>query len=385
MIYISNKKTRDSAEQSSKSSNDVLEKISVVESKTQDKQRLVEVISSQRVEWINNVRTLFAEFNTNSYIFTSSVRQSEVQKIKPSSEVNSIIPNLIFNVEMLELYFNPAEVVSQKLIKACTDIINELSNATIKMTSPYEGAIWPALERNYNINRLNILYYQQVILKSEWKRVKIETDTGKQLSKKQMLKIFKEVAEALNADKYKLHLKEELEKNLEKIELEERYMGESTEINNSTQSEFISDLVLHISKDDKKLKKFIDENLFPLNSKGKGDITINNNINALKTMDPNQQLLVKGRAKHFEETNDPSKYFPALIAMIAILLPVYALINQLTVDKTLSQTIIIFFNIFLFLGTLLYVARLYFNSVRMRSSAVYFNSLVTNIKYDNEK
>lgn len=212
MIYISNKKTRDSAEQSSKSSNDVLEKISVVESKTQDKQRLVEVISSQRVEWINNVRTLFAEFNTNSYIFTSSVRQSEVQKIKPSSEVNSIIPNLIFNVEMLELYFNPAEVVSQKLIKACTDIINELSNATIKMTSPYEGAIWPALERNYNINRLNILYYQQVILKSEWKRVKIETDTGKQLSKKQMLKIFKEVAEALNADKYKLHLKEELEK-----------------------------------------------------------------------------------------------------------------------------------------------------------------------------
>lgn len=73
----SNKKTRKSAEEASKKSNSVLKKISQVEAKTQDKQRLVEVISSQRVEWINNVRTLFAEFNTKSYIFTSAVRQKE--------------------------------------------------------------------------------------------------------------------------------------------------------------------------------------------------------------------------------------------------------------------------------------------------------------------
>ncbi len=44
---------------------------------------------------------------------------------------------------------------------------------------------------------------QQIILKSEWKRVKAESNTGKELSDKDIDELYNSVAETINKDLYK--------------------------------------------------------------------------------------------------------------------------------------------------------------------------------------
>lgn len=152
----------------------------------------------------------------------------------------------------------------------------------------------------------------------------------------------------------------------------------------SYQERFISNLIKKAEENDKEFKEFIDENLFPMKSKSNSIDVIKTHLHILKAMDSTQQLLVKARAKHFEETNDPSKYFPSLIAMFVVLVPIYTLLNS--VDKeSYYMGIIMLTNIIAFLAFIVFVFKSFLMTIRMRSTAVYFNSLVTNIEYNGNE
>lgn len=112
---------------------------------------------------------------------------------------------------MLELYLNPTEVVSKKLLVSCNTIIDLLADATSELVTANGTPVWRQLDIQFKTKKRELMYYQQVILKSEWKRVKKETDKGEQLSNQEMLQIFKEVGESLNATKYNSYLKTDLE------------------------------------------------------------------------------------------------------------------------------------------------------------------------------
>ncbi|MGE8000885.1 hypothetical protein ACQKOF_19855 [Lysinibacillus sp. NPDC093190] len=157
-------------------------------------------------------------------------------------------------------------------------------------------------------------------------------------------------------------------------------MTESIKTDIVQQKIFISNLIEVTRKKDKELKKFIDDNLFPRRSSLSIE-AINDNINALKKMDKNEQLLVRGRAKHFEESNDPSKYFPILIAIIGIIISLYGMLRDL------SDTFITFIiNVLVIVFMVLFTTKLFTNTIEYRSTAIYFNSLITNMQYDeNEK
>ncbi|MGR7910251.1 hypothetical protein BFM98_01430 [Lysinibacillus sp. AR18-8] len=143
--------------------------------------------------------------------------------------------------------------------------------------------------------------------------------------------------------------------------------------NSSDQSVFISDLIEATRGKDQELKKFIDEHLY-IKKSPFGIERINKNIEFLETLDSTQQALVIGRSADFKESNDPSKYFPVLIAVFGFIISLYTLLDKFT--GTVFYSFMVTF-----------VLAIYFTLLMIRAfstypTAVYFHSMVTNIKFE---
>ncbi|KOS68370.1 hypothetical protein AEA09_07240 [Lysinibacillus contaminans] len=150
-------------------------------------------------------------------------------------------------------------------------------------------------------------------------------------------------------------------------------MTELDQTNSSGHNIFISDLIEATRGKDQVLKKFISKQLY-IKKSPFGIERINKNIDFLKTLDSTQQALIIGRAADFKESNDPSKYFPVILAIFGFIISLYKLLDEFT------GTII-----FSFMVTL--VIAIYFTFLMIRAFstypiAVYFHSLVTNIKFE---
>lgn len=147
----------------------------------------------------------------------------------------------------------------------------------------------------------------------------------------------------------------------------------------SPNNTFIYDLIEMTRKDDKELKAFIDSNLFPKKSSLSFE-SIKCNVDSLKGMDSTQQVILKARAKEFEESHDPSKYLPSLFAIVGIIGLLYSAIKELAGNSAWS--IVIYAMVIGFL--VIYTNRAYNKFIIIRPTAIYFNYLIANIKYDNE-
>ena len=197
--------------------NKIQKEINKLQLISEDKQRLIEVISSERVEWINKVRKCFAGFNTDAYVFSSSITQVVVQKIKVTDDMNSLIPKMINQIEIIELYLNPTEIVMKKQTQSMDRIIKYFTEFTFESNKHSENPpklelIMEKVQNKYLKERKNMMYFQQVILKVEWKRVKLETEKGRQISSKEMHCIFEEVAKQIDEEMYSRLLKDEFKK-----------------------------------------------------------------------------------------------------------------------------------------------------------------------------
>ncbi|WP_084245214.1 hypothetical protein [Planomicrobium okeanokoites] len=164
---------------------------------TQDKQRFIGTISVQRVEWINNIRNAFADFNRGAFLYSNLIKKSFHESYEMDTEEINLFPELVYNMNLIELYLNPSEKVSKRLI----DILDK---AVKYMSKPRK--------EDYNILRVSemreqILYLQQVILKAEWKRLKKETEKGKEIDENEMEIIFKDVAKKIDLKLYNHLLK----------------------------------------------------------------------------------------------------------------------------------------------------------------------------------
>lgn len=141
---------------------------------------------------------------------------------------------------------------------------------------------------------------------------------------------------------------------------------------------FIKDLIEASKRSDKEFRIFIDENLFPKKS-SLSDEHIKNNIYSLKFMDKNEQLIIQARAKSFEETFDPSKYFPSLLAIFGSAFAIY----KALADR--SGNIVIFsIYILIMLYVFFYSSRLFSKAVNARPTAVYFNVLISKIEFESK-
>lgn len=161
--------------------------------KSQDKQRIVGNIGAQRIEWVNKTRDIFIEYNTNlnQLRFINSVLND-----RNISEYYNEIKRLSFELskseDAVELLLNPLEPYTKFLINSM-DQINRMVIGG----------------RNFDMERYRklknyIIFTQNVILKTEWKRVKDETERGEFLNDQEMENIFTEVGSNMNNEIHNL-------------------------------------------------------------------------------------------------------------------------------------------------------------------------------------
>lgn len=161
------------------------------------KTRYINNINSERIKWINSLREHFSNFNKNFYIF-ANVQKEAGQGRELSVEESYIYPEVIYYSDLIELYLNPRELVSKKIINL---------QRIIKKT---------LVEENFDFDMIKIMngdihYYQQVILKAEWKRLKLEVRYGREIDEKETREIYIETACFINNDRYMRLLKSDYE------------------------------------------------------------------------------------------------------------------------------------------------------------------------------
>ncbi|SEB27557.1 hypothetical protein [Paenibacillus sp. 276b] len=131
---------------------------------SQGKQRLIETVTKQRIEWINKIRLCFSEYS--ELMERIPVERTTDNKI---GELQFKLSYLCTHIDML---LNPKEIVTQRYIEKRDQIKRYLWDDYSKEYSPVE----------YYSMMQDLQYLQQVILKSEWKRLKRESRSGKEVN-----------------------------------------------------------------------------------------------------------------------------------------------------------------------------------------------------------
>ncbi len=182
----------------SRKANFINHRIGELQVKTQDKQRIVETIGAQRIAWINNVREQFVKFNAlaqNLHFNAARVNQDGILDQSNLDILKADTLELIKLINSIELYLNPKEMYSIFLLDRMKEMKDKASNlsTSIELYMSYSNML---------------TFAQNVILKSEWKRVKKETEDGEFLKPNEVLDIFDEVANDIDPVAHQL-IKEE--------------------------------------------------------------------------------------------------------------------------------------------------------------------------------
>ncbi|MGE8037842.1 hypothetical protein [Lysinibacillus sp. NPDC093692] len=152
--------------------------------------RVADTISTQRIEWINNVRNCFADFHKSVFLHTKLLRKYSLDEHFRSEEIQQSISEAKYYSNLMELYLNPTEKIVKLLMKSVSKCIKEMERST----SPSSVG----LEFSLKIYLTKITTYQQVILKAEWQIVRNEIKEGKELDKAEKEAIYLKVAKRID-------------------------------------------------------------------------------------------------------------------------------------------------------------------------------------------
>ncbi|MGN7489462.1 hypothetical protein [Bacillus altitudinis] len=143
------------------------------------KSMITSTITKERAAWLNRLRDAFAEFNGCTYRMMRLETKISAKKIYKSAEFSEIIVTMQKTQSYIELLLNPGEVPNKILFNRMKKCISQLTDTPMnfEFTKTYK----------------EVEYVQQVILKSEWKRINEEAE-GK---KADMKLIYRTVAIAI--------------------------------------------------------------------------------------------------------------------------------------------------------------------------------------------
>ncbi|MGG0387827.1 hypothetical protein ABEZ76_07570 [Priestia megaterium] len=162
--------------------------------------RYINNINSERLKWINNIREAFSNFNKSAYIYANLLgRVQKDDTLEATNEENYTFPEAVYYADLIKLYTNPKEILSVKLSSAMSDLLILLTKTGDFRMSSYKDI------------SDDIHYYQQVILKAEWSRMKKEAKAGKELNPLVITEIFMTTALEIDRNRYSVLLKEEFE------------------------------------------------------------------------------------------------------------------------------------------------------------------------------
>lgn len=166
--------------------------------------RYIDTISQQRIEWLNKLRDSFVEINQviqrSIYI---GVNDPELNKFY---ELNFELKKYGYQLELL---INPLELSHKELLSFKRNIFRKIDEYHMKIISTYSKEVKNVgniAQANKLLGRVQddsreiekLLYelikVQQIILKSEWSRIKTEIELGKELDKREVEKIYLETS-----------------------------------------------------------------------------------------------------------------------------------------------------------------------------------------------
>ncbi|EJS68539.1 hypothetical protein [Bacillus wiedmannii] len=161
--------------------------------KSAEQNRYIDAISQERVKWINTMRDKFSE-----YVKVAHIQMNDMSKWKRGKgDVGEGIMRERFHELTYignNIYFllNPTEIVSKEIRKLQRTINRQLRRGNI---SNFDSNLVRESARDLG-------YLFQVVLKSEWKRVKEENKKGEEIDDEEMEQIYKKVAQKINNTKY---------------------------------------------------------------------------------------------------------------------------------------------------------------------------------------
>ncbi|PWN12158.1 hypothetical protein CU072_27770 [Bacillus thuringiensis] len=175
--------------------------------------RYIDAISTERIKWINTMRDNFSAFVKNVNLQVSDIRNltSEQQKLKDiCNKMNGIS----------ELNSKQHKVVEEKMIERLNEIMY-IGNHIYFLLNPTEPIceeirklqlqIWSSLEKfngtEFDYTQMSgliddLAFFYQVVLKSEWKRVKEENKTGEEIDDVTLNDIYIGIAKKLDENVY---------------------------------------------------------------------------------------------------------------------------------------------------------------------------------------
>ncbi|QUW22472.1 hypothetical protein JSQ81_02475 [Sporosarcina sp. Marseille-Q4063] len=174
------------SKKSSNKSDKVSEKLGELSASTHEKQRVVENIASQRVIWINDVRKNFVEFNSDlQKLHISRVKGDWDSVDEVFDSAMELAGKTLKTIFTIELFLNGNEAYSERVISTMNKSRSKIIQGNVEV-------------KQFNQILQVLVFYQNVILKAEWRRVKEETINGSFLSDERVLEIFDEVGKELN-------------------------------------------------------------------------------------------------------------------------------------------------------------------------------------------
>ncbi|MCW1239237.1 hypothetical protein [Bacillus pretiosus] len=161
--------------------------------KSAEQNRYIDAISQERVKWINIMRDKFSE-----YVKISNFLMNDMNKLKHGKgDVNDSLMReryheLTYISNNIYFLLNPTEPVSKEIRKLQGTINSQLRRGKI---SEFDSDQMRELAQD-------LAYLFQVVLKSEWKRVKEENKKGEEIDDEKMEQIYKKVAQRIDNKKY---------------------------------------------------------------------------------------------------------------------------------------------------------------------------------------
>ncbi|ALC55205.1 hypothetical protein ACN91_15100 [Bacillus cereus] len=176
--------------------------------KALEQRRYIDAISAERIKWINTIRDKFSEFIKLAYLQMADFsywKQKFPGKIEEDAEkelINRFHDITYASVQIL-LLLNPKEIISDRIDNLQNDIKSKLRSTRNIEKFDFKELADLAEE---------LMYLHQVVLKSEWKRVKEENKIGEEIDDNAMNNIYISVAKKLDKDLYNKYLNQLEEK-----------------------------------------------------------------------------------------------------------------------------------------------------------------------------
>ncbi|PEX50224.1 hypothetical protein COJ42_13585 [Bacillus cereus] len=174
--------------------------------KALEQRRYIDAISAERVKWINEFREKSSEFlkvanlqATDLLKFKDAIENkvdisgiNQDAHIERSSEIDGVC-------NQINLLLNPNDIFSYYLVVLQNEVADDLRNNNI-LKFDFEQV---------KVKVEDIGYLYQVIIRSEWKRIKEENKNGAELSEEKMHEIYTEMAKKLDEKTYRKFIKED--------------------------------------------------------------------------------------------------------------------------------------------------------------------------------